>query len=111
MCKPKEKEQLNKQVSDEHGRPTSTPEETSQLFQGFFFFLQYLFTSLELDRIEKCIQHMRSSIIDVMNAGLTEGIERAKIEKAIFSMNGLGSPGPDGFSAIFYQEHWDIVGS
>ncbi|XP_042980196.1 uncharacterized protein LOC122310366 [Carya illinoinensis] len=45
-----------------------------------------------------------------MNFVLTKGISNEEIERAIFSMNGLGSPGPDGFPAIFYQNHWGVIG-
>lgn len=33
--------------------------------------------------------------------------EEAKF--AVFSMNGCGAPGPDGFGGCFYQTYWDIV--
>lgn len=32
-----------------------------------------------------------------------------EVKAAIFSMNGNGSPGPDGFSGCFFQKFWDIV--
>lgn len=32
-----------------------------------------------------------------------------KIWQALFSMNGLKAPGPDGFSALFYQNQWSTV--
>ncbi|KAK6157401.1 hypothetical protein DH2020_011649 [Rehmannia glutinosa] len=34
----------------------------------------------------------------------------SEIKSAIFSLNAEGVAGPDGFSAIFYQKCWDIVG-
>ncbi|XP_020272038.1 uncharacterized protein LOC109847206 [Asparagus officinalis] len=32
-----------------------------------------------------------------------------EVHKAIFDMNGDKSPGPDGFSAIFFQVFWEVV--
>lgn len=32
------------------------------------------------------------------------------IKEAIFQINPLSSPGPDGFPATCYQTHWNIVG-
>lgn len=33
-----------------------------------------------------------------------------EVKSAMFSMNGLGALGPDGFGGCFYQTFWDIVG-
>lgn len=34
-----------------------------------------------------------------------------EIKAAVFSLNGDGAPGPDGFGGHFYQTYWDIVGA
>uniref|UniRef100_A0A0D3AZ11 Reverse transcriptase domain-containing protein n=1 Tax=Brassica oleracea var. oleracea TaxID=109376 RepID=A0A0D3AZ11_BRAOL len=33
-----------------------------------------------------------------------------EIREALFSINPDKAPGPDGFSASFYQNFWDILG-
>jgi hypothetical protein len=33
-----------------------------------------------------------------------------EIKEAVFSLNGDGAPGPDGFGGHFYQTFWDIIG-
>lgn len=33
-----------------------------------------------------------------------------EVKEALFQINPLGSPGPDGFPIEFYQVHWDIIG-
>lgn len=45
-----------------------------------------------------------------MNMGLTKGYNREEVEMAIFKINSLGSPSPSGFPALFFQNHWSIVG-
>lgn len=46
-----------------------------------------------------------------MNASLTSIPDTLEIKQAVFSIHGDKAPGPDGFSASFYQGFWDIVGS
>lgn len=34
-----------------------------------------------------------------------------EIRQAVFDLDPLSSPGPDGFSAGFYQDNWEVVGN
>ncbi|XP_041011376.1 uncharacterized protein LOC121255167 [Juglans microcarpa x Juglans regia] len=45
-----------------------------------------------------------------MNVGLTKEFTVAETKEVIFHMNPLGSLGPYGFRASFYQNHLEIVG-
>ena len=42
--------------------------------------------------------------------GLCKVPSRDEIKKVEFGMKALKAPGPDGFPALFYKHHWDIVG-
>lgn len=43
-------------------------------------------------------------------AGMQAGVTKNEIKKVIFSMNKNKAPGPDGFSAGFFQQAWPVVG-
>ncbi|KAJ0017174.1 hypothetical protein Pint_11951 [Pistacia integerrima] len=101
------KSNVIKQISSDDGRFANKPEEVSNLFQLFF---QSLFSSSMPERIEDCIRVVKPVITPKMNSDLVKQISNEEVEKAVFNMNGLGSPGPDGFLAIFYQKHWMIIG-
>lgn len=38
-------------------------------------------------------------------------VSREEIRKVMFSVKGNKAPGPDGFSASFYQKAWYVVGA
>ncbi|CAB4262919.1 unnamed protein product [Prunus armeniaca] len=50
-------------------------------------------------------------ISDDINASLLAPISNEEIRITVFQMVALKSPGPDGFSGIFYQKYWSIVGN
>ncbi|KAK2377327.1 hypothetical protein QL285_078023 [Trifolium repens] len=58
--------------------------------------------------IQDCIPDLVST---EDNNFLTSTPSDAEIKLAIFSMNGDGAPGPDGFGGHFYQHFWDIMAS
>lgn len=43
------------------------------------------------------------------NAILTSLPSLEEVRCVVFSMNGAGAPGPDGFGGSFYQTFWHIV--
>ncbi|XP_042988721.1 uncharacterized protein LOC122316237 [Carya illinoinensis] len=60
--------------------------------------------------IDGCIARLNRKVDRNMNILLDAKFSAGEVKEALFQMNPLGSPGPDGFLAKFYQVHWDIVG-
>jgi hypothetical protein len=50
-------------------------------------------------------------ITDDVNALMTILPSHQEIKAAVFALNKDSAPGPDGFSAFFFQQYWDIVKS
>lgn len=50
-------------------------------------------------------------VTNKMNAFLSAMVSTDEVKIAGIQMGGLKAPGPDGFSGIFYQAHWDILAS
>ncbi|XP_042942689.1 uncharacterized protein LOC122276859 [Carya illinoinensis] len=97
-----------KSITNDYGRVLDNPKEVSSLFQSFF---QHLFTSIDPASIDVCLRNMQTVVTPEMNVVLTQGISNYEVERAVFTMNAMGSLGPDGFPALFYQNHWEVVGS
>lgn len=51
-----------------------------------------------------------SLVTDAENDILTAIPSTEEIKLAVFSMNGDGAPGSDGFAGCFYQLFWDVIG-
>jgi hypothetical protein len=47
----------------------------------------------------------------MMNNILTADFTREEVKNALDQMAPNKTPSPDGFTAGFYQQHWDMVGS
>jgi hypothetical protein len=46
----------------------------------------------------------------MMNAALLTEFSQEEVRKAVFMMHPNKSPGPYGFTAGFYQRHWELIG-
>ncbi|CAN6698982.1 unnamed protein product [Malus baccata var. baccata] len=61
-----------------------------------------------VEEVQSCMEG-RLSLENIQ--GLTAMVSDGEILEAAFQIPPTRSPGPDGFSGCFYQDHWDTVGS
>lgn len=104
MCANKRRKTNNiSSISDGEGHRTHTHEEIYFVLQCYF---QYLFAFLQPSRIEECLQSLAPIVTKEMNDKLLQNCTATEVEVAVFQMNPLSSPGPDGFPVAFYQNNW-----
>jgi hypothetical protein len=95
-------------VTDDEGKVWRRRKEVSKIFVDFY---SNLFTSQCPVGIEECINHIDCRISVNMNQFLPRPFTGDEVKHALFQMHPLKSPGPDGFSAGFFQNSWGLVGS
>ena len=98
-------------LEGEDGEPVYLEEEITSTIVTYF---QNLFTATTQDpqlmsaTLSDAIQ---PRVSDEQNAYLITLPSSAEIKEALFSINGGKAPGPDGFSACFFQTNWSVVGA
>ncbi|XP_062155223.1 uncharacterized protein LOC133863288 [Alnus glutinosa] len=102
---------LIKMVKDEHGHSYHEFSEIKRLAISFYKNLlghsSHVFTPEKAERVANLIKKKFSvGCVAKMEAPVT----RIEIKDVVFSMNLSKAPGPDGFSAGFYQKAWAVVG-
>lgn len=70
-----------------------------------------LFTSQPGDRTDTVCKALDQTIGKETNQKLIRKPTAKEIKDAVFSIHADKAPGPDGFSASFYQANWPIIGS
>ena len=84
--------------------------EEEQIVNVFGLFYQKLFTSGNTEAEEVVREAIKPVITEEANQILIAILEFEEVKAAVFSIHSDKAPGPDGFSAGFYQSFWDVIG-
>ena len=98
---------LIKQIVDEGGAHCNTAETIEGAFVRFY---EDLFTTASTENVEICTAAIDSKVTTLMNNNLLAEFTNEEVKNALDQMTPTKAPGPNGFNAGFYQQHWDIVG-
>ena len=69
-----------------------------------------LFTSSVPAGIPHVVNLVERVVSDDMNQSLMKDFDAEEVRRALFQIHPTKAPGPDGMSAIFFQNFWHIVG-
>jgi exonuclease III/ribonuclease HI len=93
-------------IVDEGGRTWNKKKEIPKVFIDFY---QQLFTSEGTQGVDDCLSSLEPRVTSGMNEELLRNFTMEDIDTALSQMHPLKSPGPDGFSACFYQRSWATI--
>ncbi|XP_042950057.1 uncharacterized protein LOC122282168 [Carya illinoinensis] len=85
-----------RRISDERGNMVSSKEGINSLFQEYF---KDIFSTSNPSCIAEAIDNLQPIITEEMNGTLRKAFTVKEIKDAVFDINPLSAPGPDGFSA------------
>jgi ribonuclease HI len=94
-------------IVDGNGAGCETEVEIKNAFINYF---EDLFTSGHVGDISLCLQPLERRVSNEMNAELLKPFTGEEVYRALFQMAPLKAPGPDGFSAGFFQKNWSVMG-
>ncbi|XP_042974832.1 uncharacterized protein LOC122306468 [Carya illinoinensis] len=95
------------QIMDHRNCLISEKDQVGRVITRYF---SDLFTSSSPSGIEDCIKDMPNKVSTAMNELLLQEFTEEEVKNAVFQMKSMGSPGPDGFPACFFQTHWNTTG-
>jgi hypothetical protein len=73
-------------------------------------FYAELFIGQEVLQPEAILDHVLTKVKEQMNDELLKPFTAGEVQQALFMMGANKAPGPDGFTAGFYQYHWKLLG-
>jgi hypothetical protein len=94
-------------IMDEQGRVWESKEEVEQVFVNYY---RNLFTSEAQTDPAVCLDELECRVSTEMNEMLMRSFTTEEVTTALKQMSPHKAPGPDGFSAGFYQDNWEVVG-
>jgi len=94
-------------IADEQGRIWRKNMDITRVFLSYY---EKLFTTQSAGNVEEYINFVDNRVINDMNNWLLHSFLEEEVQKALFQMHPLKSPGPDGYPAVFYQKNWSTVG-
>jgi len=85
---------------DENGCEQTCSREKGRIAEKFF---DDLFTSSYPANMSSILEGFQERVTANMNQDLTKGVTEQEIYDVVFSINAESAPGPDGFTAFFFQ--------
>jgi hypothetical protein len=94
-------------ITTRHGNRVTDNNEIQDTFMDYF---TNIFTSSNPSNFAEAMtgvaNHVKPHMYDVLNNDFTT----EEISQALHQLKGNSAPGPDGLSAKFFQNYWDIIG-
>lgn len=84
-------------------------EDRDQIFHCINSFYTDLYSAQENINIEAVLGYVPTKVTMQMNERLCRPFEAGEVKKALFDMKPSKAPGADGFTAGFFQKHWNLV--
>ncbi|XP_073363536.1 uncharacterized protein [Aegilops tauschii subsp. strangulata] len=72
-------------------------------------FYQALYTTQGYSNSEELLAYVPNRVTPAMNVMLCKPFEASEVQVALFQMSSSKAPGVDGFTAGFYQRHWELL--
>jgi hypothetical protein len=103
----RQKKNMVKGLIDKEGRWHQDPNKMEEIAVEYF---EDIFTSTNSVDLDSSTEGIEKFVTDAMNQSLTCVFREEEVDEAIHQMHPSKAPGPDGFSAAFYQKYWNTVG-
>ena len=94
------------QLLDENGNVVEDEEGLVAIATSYF---RQIFESSNPEDIAEALSEISPTITGAINEDLTAPVTEWEVKLALFAMHPEKAPGPDGMTALFYQQFWDIV--
>ena len=94
------------QLLDENGNVVEDEERLVAISTSYF---RQIFESSNPEDIADVLSEISPTITGAINEGLATPVTEWEVKLALFAMHPEKAPGPDGITALFYQNFWDIV--
>lgn len=94
-------------IEDEAGNRVFEEDQIGKVIADYF---NKIFTSTGTSAVEVVNRAIVPRISSETNVLLTTTPTREEIREAMFAIHPDKAPGPDGFSASFFQSNWEVVG-
>lgn len=94
-------------MEDNEGKEFHEEEQIARVVADFYRDMFSSNGNRDFSLVDRVIE---KKVTPEMNCFLTTLPSLEEIREAAFSINGGKAPGPDGFSAKFYQAYWHIIG-